>query len=152
MKIAIAADHAGYQLKEDLEKDLIAWGHQVEDLGTHDSTRPTDYPDAAEAVAALVRSGKAERGIIICGSGVGVCVAANKIPGIYAAACGDTYSARQGVEHDDMNVLCLGQRVTGSELAREIVKAFLGARYSGEERHARRIEKLKAIERRYLRQ
>lgn len=151
MKLAIASDHAGYQLKEELKKDLAEAGHEVADLGTMDPRTPSDYPDAADAIGDALRAAKAERGIIVCGSGVGVAIAANKIPGVYAAACMDTYSAHQGVEHDAVNVLCLGERVVGAALAREIVRSFLGARFSGEERHVRRIEKLKAIETRYLR-
>ncbi|MBI4604164.1 MAG: ribose 5-phosphate isomerase B [Planctomycetes bacterium] len=151
MKIAIASDHAGYRLKEVLEKDILCLGHEVLDLGTHDEAVPSDYPDAAEAVGGALARGEAERGVVVCGSGVGVCAAVNKFPGVRAGVCHDTYSAHQGVEHDDMNVVCLGQRVVGQEVAREVVRAFLGARFSGEERHLRRLEKLKAIERRFLR-
>ncbi len=151
MKFALAADHAGFQLKEDLGKDLQAMGHEVLDLGTHDPSMPSDYPDSADAAGTALVERNAERGIIVCGSGVGVCIAANKFPGVRAGVCHDTYSARQGVEHDDMNVLCLGQRIIGTELAREVVRAFAAARFSGEDRHVRRLEKLKAIEKRFLR-
>lgn len=152
MKIALAADHAGFQLKQALAGTITGLGAEVIDLGVHAPTPPADYPDSAEVVGEAVRSGRAARGIIVCGSGVGVCIAANKIPGIRAGVCHDTYSARQGVEHDDMNVLCLGERIVGLELAREIVRAFLGARFAAtEERHVRRLEKVRAIERRNLR-
>ena len=149
MKIALSADHAGYTLKVKILTDLQASGHEVSDLGTF-STAPCDYPDSAEACCEMIRSGKAERGILVCGSGVGVTVAANKFPGIRAGLCHDHYSAHQGVEHDDMNVLCLGARIIGEEPAREIVTAFLGARYTDEERHVRRLAKVMAIERRFL--
>lgn len=151
MKLAIAADHAGYQLKQELLRELKTLGHEVTDLGTHDPSKPSDYPDFAQAVGDAIRAGKAERGVIVCGSGVGVCIAANKIPGVRAGICHDTYSARQGVEHDDMNVLCVGQRIIGVELAREIVKAFAAARFSlTEERHVRRLGKVRDLEKRYL--
>jgi ribose 5-phosphate isomerase B len=150
MRIAIAADHAGYPLKQILIADLQQAGHEVADLGTHDPTKPDDYPDYAELACEALRAAKAERGIIVCGSGVGVTVAANKFPGIRAGLCHDTYSAHQGVEHDDMNVLCVGARIIGSELAREIVHAFIRAKFSGEERHARRLSKVKSIEQRFL--
>ena len=149
MRIALAADHAGFELKQ-LVKPRLSPEHQVLDLGT-DSTAPVDYPDFAEAVGLAIRGGQADRGILICGSGVGVAVAANKIVGIRAGICHDCYSAHQGVEHDDMNVLCIGARVVGSELAFELVEAFLGARFSGEERHLRRLQKTKAIEAKYSR-
>jgi ribose 5-phosphate isomerase B len=150
MRIAIGSDHAGFDLKEQLEADLIALGHEVLDLGTH-STEPCDYPDSAEAVAQAILSNQAERGLVICGSGVGAAIAANKIPGIRAGNCMDTYSAHQGVEHDDVNILVLGARIIGIELAREVVKAFLGAVFSGEGRHVRRLNKVIAIEQRYSR-
>lgn len=150
MKIAVAADHAGYPLKQIVVEDLKSSGHDVTDLGTHDPGRPDDYPDFAEVVCEAVRGGKAERGLIVCGSGVGVTVTANKFPGIRAGLCHDHYSAHQGVEHDDMNVLCLGARIVGQELAREIVRSFVSARFTGEERHARRLAKLKRIEGRFL--
>jgi ribose 5-phosphate isomerase B len=151
MRVAIAADHAGYPLKKIVVEDLRAAGHEVLDFGVHDSSVPSDYPDAATAVCEAVRGGQAERGVVCCGSGVGVTVAANKFPGIRAGVCHDHYSAHQGVEHDDMNVLCLGARIIGQEPAREIVRSFLAARYSQEERHARRLGKVLAIEARFLR-
>jgi ribose 5-phosphate isomerase B len=150
MKVALGADHAGFELKELIKADLSRRGHQVLDLGVHDPT-PSDYPDAAEAVAEALLAGRVERGVVVCGSGVGVAVAANKIPGIRAGLCGDHYSAHQGVEHDDMNVLCLAARVIGSEAAFELVDAFLRARFTGEERHVRRLEKVLAIEKKYSR-
>jgi RpiB/LacA/LacB family sugar-phosphate isomerase len=145
MIVAIAADHAGYALKQELIPSTRTLGHRVEDLGTH-SQSPVDYPDLAREVARSVLSGAAERGVLICGSGVGASVAANKLSGIRAGLCHDTYSARQGVEHDDMNVLVLGARVIGIELARELVHAFLEARFSQEERHRRRLAKINALE------
>ena len=148
MRLALSADHAGYPLKQELAAKLTQQGHEVLDLGTH-STAPVDYPDSAEAVARLLREGQAERGIIVCGSGAGVSVAANKFPGIRAAVCHDTYSARQAVEHDDLNVLCLGARVIGPALAAELVTAFLGASFSGEDRHLRRLHKIFDIEGRF---
>jgi ribose 5-phosphate isomerase B len=148
MRIAIGADHAGFALKQKLGDTLRDLGHEVTDTGTM-SPDPVDYPDYAEAVGRLILAGKADRGVLICGSGVGVSVAANKLPGIRAAVCHDTYSARQGVEHDDMNVLVLGARIIGEELARELVRAFLAARFTAEERHRRRMEKVEALERRY---
>ena len=150
MKIAVAGDHAGYSLKQVVAADLKAAGHQVSDLGTQDPSRPDDYPDFAELACEAVRSGAAERAVVVCGSGVGVTVAANKFPGIRAGLCHDHYSAHQGVEHDDMNVLCLGARIIGEEVGREIVRAFVAAKYTGEERHARRLNKVKAIEARFL--
>jgi len=150
MRLALAADHAGYSLKQELGARLTQQGHSVLDLGTH-STAPCDYPDAAEAVANVIRDQQADRGIIVCGSGAGVSIAANKFPGIRAAVCHDTYTAHQAVEHDDMNVLCLGARIIGSALALEITTAFLGAVFSKEERHRRRLDKVLAIERRYAR-
>jgi ribose 5-phosphate isomerase B len=148
MRIAVAADHAGVPLNEQVIEELRASGHEVEDFGTHDPARPDDYPDYAELVGRAVRDGRAEVGIVICGSGVGACVAANKLRGVRAALCGDTYSARQSREHDDCNVLCLGARVTGVALALEIVRAFTRARFNGEERHLRRLTKVLDIERR----
>jgi RpiB/LacA/LacB family sugar-phosphate isomerase len=148
MRIVIGADHAGFDLKQIIAEDLRRWGHEVIDKGT-DSDDPVDYPDYAEAVALAVVDGEAERGVLICGSGVGASVAANKIPGIRAGLCHNTYAARQGVEHDDMNVLVLGARVIGIELARELVDNFLRAKFNGEERHRRRVGKIKALERRY---
>jgi len=148
MRIALSADHAGYVLKQELAAKLAQQGHDVLDLGTH-STAPVDYPDSAEAVALALHEGQAERGIIVCGSGAGVSIAASKFPGIRAAVCHDTYTAHQAVEHDDLNVLCLGARVIGGALALEISEAFLEARFSGEERHQRRLNKVNAIERRF---
>jgi len=148
MRVVIGADYAGVKLKEKLTAYVRELGHQVHDAGTHD-TAPVDYPDYAEAVGVAVRDGRAERGIVICGSGVGSSIAANKVPGIRAGLCHDTYSAHQGVEHDDMNVLALGARVIGVELARELVHAFLAAVFSNEERHRRRLEKVRALEARY---
>ncbi|MET0555388.1 MAG: ribose 5-phosphate isomerase B [Vicinamibacteria bacterium] len=150
MTIVLGSDHAGFALKQDLLDLLRRAGHDVLDVGTG-STAAVDYPDFAEAVADAVRGGRAQRGVLVCGSGVGASVAANKIPGIRAAVCHDTYSAHQGVEHDDMNVLVLGGRVVGTALARELVGAFVSARFSGEERHVRRLAKVQAIESRYSR-
>jgi ribose 5-phosphate isomerase B len=150
MRIAIAADHAGYELKRDLAAALQAQGREVSDLGT-DSPAPVDYPDCAESIAVALRAGRADRGIIVCGSGAGVSIAANKFPGVRAAVCHDSYTARQAVEHDDMNVLCLGARVIGPALAADLVAAFLGAKFSGEERHRRRLDKILAIESRFAR-
>jgi ribose 5-phosphate isomerase B len=143
MNVAIAGDHAGFEMKQWLTKELS--GHVIVDLGAHDTT-PSDYPDFALALGKAVVSGKAERGILICGSGVGACIAANKITGVRAGLCHDTYSGHQGVEHDDMNVLCLGARVIGPALALEIARAFLGAAFSGVERHRRRVNKMLSIE------
>ncbi len=147
MKIAIAGDHAGFALKQFLAEELRKDGHQVQDLGAHDTT-PSDYPDFARALGKAVTAGQAERGILVCGSGVGACVAANKIRGIRAGICHDTYSGHQGVEHDDMNVLCLGSRVIGQAPALEISRAFLAARFTNEERHVRRVKKVLEIEQR----
>lgn len=151
MKVAVAADHAGFPLKQLVLEDLKQAGHEPLDLGTHDPTQPDDYPDFTALACEAVRAGQAERAVVMCGSGVGASVAANKFPGIRAGLCHDHYSAHQGVEHDDMNVLCMGARIIGSEVAREIVLVFLNARFSGEERHVRRIEKVKAIEAEFLR-
>jgi RpiB/LacA/LacB family sugar-phosphate isomerase len=148
MKIAIGADHAGFELKERVKALLTELKHDVLDLGTH-GTDPVDYPDFAEAVGLAVRDGKAARGILMCGSGVGASVAANKIPGVRAGLCHDHYSAHQGVEHDDMNVLVMGGRVIGESVALELVRAFLDANYTSEERHERRLKKVKAIEARH---
>jgi ribose 5-phosphate isomerase B len=148
MRIAIGADHAGFELKQILAEYLRHRGHEVIDKGT-DSDEPVDYPDFAEAVSQAILAGQAERAILVCGSGVGASVSANKIPGIRAGLCHNTYSARQGVEHDDMNVLVLGARVIGIELARELIDTFLAAKFNGEERHRRRVEKINALERRY---
>jgi len=146
MKIALAADHAGYDLKQRLSPGLVEQGHEILDLGTNDPTQPDDYPDFAAALGRAIQDGRAERGILLCGSGVGASVAANKLPGVRAAVCHDTYSAHQGVEHDDMNVLVLGARVIGSALAHDLVSAFLAASYSHEERHERRLAKVRALE------
>lgn len=148
MLIALGADHAGFSLKQYLIPFLESLGHSPLDLGTH-SADPVDYPDYAEAVGLAVREGRADRGIVICGSGVGASVAANKLPGIRAAVCHDTYSAHQGVEHDDMNVLVLGSRVIGGALAKELAGTFLHAVFSGEERHVRRVGKIRLLEERY---
>lgn len=145
MKIALGADHAGFPLKEVLSRRLADAGHEVQDLGTN-STDAVDYPDYAAKVASAVVSGAAERGIMVCGSGVGATVAANKIPGARAGLCHDTFSAHQGVEDDDVNVLCLGARVIGENLAFEIVDVWLAARFSGAERHLRRRDKVIALE------
>jgi len=148
MHIVIGADHAGFELKQLLVNYLRHLGHDVVDVGTN-SDDPVDYPDYAEAVSKVVVEGRAERGVLICGSGVGTSVSANKIPGIRAGLCHNTYAARQGVEHDDMNVLVLGARVIGIALARELVDAFLTANFNGEERHRRRVEKIRALEKKY---
>ena len=146
MKIAVGADHGGFSLKADIIEVLQKAGHEVVDVGAHSLDPSDDYPDFALAVGQAVQRGEAERGIIVCGSGVGACVAANKLHGIRAGICHDTYSAHQGVEHDNMNVLCLGARVVGVEVARELVQAFINARFSGQERHARRVAKVAAME------
>jgi len=149
MKLVIASDHAGFPLKEDVRAYLATKGHEVVDLGVH-STIPSDYPDSAEAVGDAIKSGVAKRAVLICGSGVGVCVAANKIPGIRAGMCHDHYSAHQGVEHDDMNVLVLGARVIGTETAHDVADAFLAANFvSTEPRFVRRFNKVLAIEAKY---
>lgn len=146
MRIAVGADHAGVPSNERVIAELQRLGHEVVDLGTHDPSKADDYPDYASAVAGEVASGRCERGLLICGSGVGVTVAANKVPGIRACMCHDIYSAHQGVEHDDMNVLCLGARVIGPELMLDLVRAYVGARFTQEERHVRRLAKVKALE------
>jgi len=149
MKIAIACDHAGFPLKQAILELVKDGGHNVLDLGT-DSVQPVDYTDYAEKLGLLLQSGKVERGILLCGSGVGACIAANKMKGVYACVCHDTYSAHQGVEHDDMNVLCIGARVIGIESAKEITNAFINARFTGndpgQERHARRVGKIRKME------
>jgi ribose 5-phosphate isomerase B len=150
VKLVIGADHAGFPLKEEVRAHLTKAGHEVVDLGAY-NTEPSDYPDFAEKVGLAVKRGEAPRGIVICGSGVGVCVAANKIPGIRAGMCHDTYSAHQGVEHDDMNVIVLGARIIGSALAFEVVDSFVRAKFSAnEERFIRRFNKVLAIEARYM--
>ncbi len=145
LRIALGADHGGFALKNELASRLRKV-YEVLDMGAHTLDPADDYPDFARAVSRAVASGEAQRGILVCGSGVGACIAANKVPGIRACLCHDTYSAHQGVEHDDMNVLCLGARVVGTELAMELVITFLNARFSGEERHRRRLDKVLAIE------
>ena len=151
MKLVIAADHAGFPLKEDVRDYLTKARHEVIDLGAYDGDHPDDYPDFAEKVGDAIRSGVAPRGILICGSGVGVCVAANKIPGIRAGMCHDTYSAHQGVEHDDMNVIVLGARIIAASLAYECVDAFIHAKFITEEpRFTRRYNKVRAIEAKYM--
>ncbi|MFB3880816.1 MAG: ribose 5-phosphate isomerase B [Armatimonadota bacterium] len=145
MRVALGADHAGFEMKQVLAEHLVSLGHGVLDLGT-DSTAPVDYPDFSAAVVRAVLAGEAERGIIICGSGVGASVAANKFRGIRAGLCHDCYSAHQGVEHDNMNVLVLGSRVIGLELAKDLAATFLGASFSGDERHRRRLAKVAAFE------
>ncbi len=145
MKVAVASDHGGYPLKASVIEIIRQLGHGVLDLGT-DSSAPVDYPDYAEAVGAALQKGDAERGILLCGSGVGASVAANKMQGIRAGVCHDTYSAHQGVEHDDINVLCLGARVIGPAMAQELVQAFLSAKFTGEARHLRRLSKIEKIE------
>ena len=145
MKLAVGCDHAGFPLKKEMLPFLATLGHSVQDVGTY-STEPADYPDYARKVAEAILSGECERGIVVCGSGVGASVAASKVPGIRAALCHDTFSARQGVEDDDLNVLCLGARVIGPMLAEEVLRAFLQARFSGAERHVRRVGKIQRIE------
>lgn len=149
LRVALGADHGGFTLKNDLFNRLRD-AYQISDLGAHTLDPTDDYPDFVYAVAQAVASSQADRGILICGSGVGACIVANKVPGVRACLCHDTYSAHQGVEHNDMNVICLGARVIGLELAIELVTAFLKARFSGEERHRRRLEKGLAIERQVL--
>ncbi len=150
MKIAVACDHAGFPLKEQVLQAVRNAGHTPLDLGAHSLDPLDDYPDYAVKVGRAIQTGKAERGILLCGSGVGACIAANKLKGVYAGICHDTYSGRQGVEDDDMNVLCLGPRVIGAGLAKEIVAAFLSARFigndPGQERHARRVAKIRKLE------
>jgi ribose 5-phosphate isomerase B len=148
MRVAIASDHGGFLLKQHVLASVRALGHEPVDLGTF-GPEPADYPDQAELVGQEVLSGRAERGLLLCGSGVGAVVAVNKLPGIRAGLCHDTYSAHQGVEHDDMNVLVLGGLVVGPALAHELVKAYMGARYAGAERHRRRLDKVSALEARY---
>ena len=149
MKIAVATDHAGYPIRGIVLEAVRAAGHEILDLGTH-STDAVDYPDYAEKIGRAIQSGQADRGILLCGSGVGASIAANKMKGVYAAVCHDTYSAHQGVEHDDMNVLCLGGRIIGPELVRELVETFLKARFlgndPGQDRHRRRVGKVRRIE------
>ncbi len=146
MRIGLASDHGGFELKQELAKTIAAAGHELVDLGAHTYDAADDYPDFAAALARAVAAGEVERGVLICGSGVGASVAANKIHGVRAAICHDTYSAHQGVEHDDMNVLVLGGRVVGIEVAHELVRAFLGAKFTGEPRHVRRLNKVKTLD------
>jgi ribose 5-phosphate isomerase B len=148
MKVVIGSDHAGFQLKNAMGDVLRSMGNDVLDIGAFNEN-PSDYPDFAEAVGRAVLDGKAERGVLICGSGVGASVAANKLPGIRAGICHDTYSAHQGVEHDNMNVLVLGSRIVGVALAQDLVRAFMGAKFTNEERHVRRLGKVKALETKY---
>ena len=145
MKVAVASDHAGFELKKLLLQYIAEAGHEADDLGAFNA-EPSDYPDFAEKAGIAVSSGSAGRAVLVCGSGVGASIAANKLKGVRAGICHDVYSAHQGVEHDDMNVLVLGSRVIGPELARELVRAFLAARFSGEERHRRRLEKVRYLE------
>ena len=149
MKVVVGSDHAGFELKEQIAAFARELGHEVLDVGTDNGTDPVDYPDYAESVCKPIMNNEAERGILICGSGVGASVAANKLPGIRAGICHDTYSAHQGVEHDDMNVLVMGGRIIGPELARELVRAYLSAQFTNEERHLRRLAKTRALEERY---
>ena len=146
MKVAVAFDHRGTKLRERVLADLEALGHEIIDLGEDAPEPPVDYPDKAREVGEAIQAGEAERGILVCGSGVGASIAATKLVGIRAAVCHDTYSAHQGVEHDDMNVLCLGAEIVGAELAGELVRAFLAARFDGGERFQRRLDKIEALE------
>jgi ribose 5-phosphate isomerase B len=147
MRVAVAFDHRGVKLRQRLLEELASLGHETVDLGTDRPEPRIDYPDKAREVGEAIRSGEAERALLVCGSGVGASVAASKLPGIRAAVCHDTYSAHQGVEHDDMNVLCLGSEVVGAELAAELARVFLAARFDGAERYVRRLEKIEEMER-----
>ena len=147
MKVAVAFDHRGVKLRDAVLDEVSALGHEAVDLGVATDAVSVDYPDKAFEVGEAIRGGDAERGVLVCGSGVGAAIAACKLPGIRAAVCHDTYSAHQGVEHDDMNVLCLGSEVVGPALAGDLVRAFLGARFDGGERYVRRLEKIEALER-----
>ena len=151
MRVAVGADHAGFEMKRDLAGNLAQQGHEILDLGTH-SSAVVDYPDIAEAVATAIRNGQVDRGVIVCGSGAGVAVAACKFPGVRAAVCHDAYTAKQAVEHDDVNVICVGSRVVGPALARMLVETFLAATFTAEERHLRRLAKIDAIESRFARE
>jgi ribose 5-phosphate isomerase B len=146
MRVAVAVDHGGFPLKETILEEIARAGHQPIDLGAYTLEPEDDYPDYAEKLGAAIQSGQADRGILVCGSGVGACIAANKIPGVYASVAHEVYSAAQGVQHDDMNVLCLGARVIGVEVAKTLVDAYLGAEFSTEARHHRRVAKTRAIE------
>jgi ribose 5-phosphate isomerase B len=150
MRVAVAFDHRGVKLREAVMEEIAAAGHEVVDLGTDDGSVRIDYPDKAQELGSAVLSGDAERGVLVCGSGVGASVAACKLPGIRAAICHDTYSAHQGVEHDDMNVLCLGSEIVGAELAAELVRVFLGARFDGGERYVRRLKKVEEMEKAHV--
>jgi ribose 5-phosphate isomerase B len=147
MRVAVAFDHRGVKLRERVLEEVVRAGHEAVDLGTDKPEPKIDYPDKAQEVGEAIRTGDAERGVLICGSGVGASVAASKLRGIRAATCHDTYSAHQGVEHDDMNVLCIGSEVVGEELAGELVRTFLGAKFDGGERYVRRLEKVEEMER-----
>ena len=149
MRIAIAADHNGFELKNNIKSQLEKMGHEVEDVGPHHHDPQDDYPDYAKLLSENISGGQSERGIMVCGSGVGASVAANKVKGIRAAVCHDIYSAHQGVEHDDMNVLCLGSRIVGSEVVSELIIAFTEAVYSGEKRHQRRLNKVLDMEKQF---
>lgn len=146
MKVALAADHGGYPLKAEIAELVKSLGHEVMDLGAHQYDKEDDYPDFARYIGQAIQHGQADRGVLLCGSGVGASIAANKMKGVRAAVCHDAYSAAQGVEHDDMNVLCLGSRIIGGAVADVLVRAFLAAKFSGEERHERRLDKVIAIE------
>ncbi|MDE0744155.1 MAG: ribose 5-phosphate isomerase B [SAR202 cluster bacterium] len=146
MRISVAADHNGYELKNEISEILKRYGHDVIDIGPHSLDPLDDYPDFAKPLAKSVSSGETDRGIMVCGSGVGASVAANKVKGVRAAVCHDIYSAHQGVEHDNMNILCLGSRIVGTEVVRELVSAFISAEYTNEERHARRLNKVIEME------
>ena len=148
MRIVLGSDHAGFDMKQQIAAYVRSLGHEVVDVGARD-TSPSDYPDYAEALSVVLRNGQAERGILICGSGVGASIAANKIPGIRAGVCHDCYSAHQGVEHDNMNVLVLGARVIGIDVARDLASVFLKAAFSGEERHIRRVSKIQQLEKKF---
>jgi ribose 5-phosphate isomerase B len=149
MRVAVAFDHRGVKLRERLLEELTALGHEAVDLGTDGPEPRIDYPDKAREVGDAIRAGEAERALLVCGSGVGACVAVNKIAGIRGAICHDVYSAHQGVEHDDMNVLCLGSEVVGAELAADLTRAFLQARFDGGERYVKRLEKIEQMEREF---
>jgi ribose 5-phosphate isomerase B len=150
MRVAVAFDHRGVKLRDAVIQEIVALNHEVLDLGTDDGTVKIDYPDKAREIGGAVRSGDAERGVLVCGSGVGASIAACKLAGIRAAICHDTYSAHQGVEHDDMNVLCLGSEIVGAELAAELVRAFLNARFDGGERYVRRLKKVEEMEKAHV--
>jgi ribose 5-phosphate isomerase B len=151
MNLAAASDHGGFFLKGRIVDEMRKWGHQVEDLGAHTNDPTDDYPDFSRAVAEAIIAGRAERAILICGSGAGACVAANKFPGIRASTCHDSFSAKQCVEDDDVNVMCMGARVIGTELAVDLVRIYLGAKFSGAERHRRRLAKVAAFETEFAR-